>query len=164
MQKCPDTSIQGIDVLIRPSSKIHVSPFDGVHVPFSDKSFDAVLFVDVLHHVKDPLALLREAARVGRSIVIKDHFRRGILAGTTLRVMDWVGNAHHGVALTYSYWTKSEWLAAFDSVGLRPVETMESLGLYPPPASWLFDRGLHFISRLEHTDAWKGARASGDSC
>jgi hypothetical protein len=41
-----------------------------------------VLFVDVLHHSKDPMILLREAVRmVRKAIVIKDHTLAGLLAG-----------------------------------------------------------------------------------
>jgi ubiquinone/menaquinone biosynthesis C-methylase UbiE len=36
-------------------------------LPFDDGSFDAALFVGALHHVPDPLAALREAARVVRA-------------------------------------------------------------------------------------------------
>jgi len=67
--------------------------------------------------------------------------------------MDWVGNAHHGVALPYNYWSKPEWDAAFDAVGLKQLEGKHSLGLYPAPASWLFERGLHFIGRFERKTA-----------
>ena len=111
------------------------------------------MFVDVLHHVDDPLLLLQEAMRVGRSVVIKDHFREGFLAGAILRFMDWVGNAHHGVALPYNYWSKAEWDAALEAVGLKPVDMKGSLGLYPAPASWIFERDLHFIGRFERDTA-----------
>jgi SAM-dependent methyltransferase len=136
-------------VLVRPSAQIPVFRFDGVNMPYADKSFDAVLFVDVLHHAAKPLVLLEQAKRLSNCVLIKDHFRRGPLAAPRLRLMDWVGNAHQGVSLPYNYWSKSEWLTAFRSVGLKPIETRESLGLYPPPASWLFERGLHFIARFE---------------
>jgi hypothetical protein len=63
--------------------------------------------------------------------------------------MDWLGNAHHGVALPYNYWTKAQWYGAFSRLGLRVTDIENSLGLYPAPASWLFDRGLHFVARLE---------------
>ena len=38
-------------------------------------------------------------------LVIKDHTVTGLLARPTLRLMDVVGNAPHGVALTYNYLT-----------------------------------------------------------
>lgn len=152
VQQSPGVSIEGIDVLVRTASKIPVRSFDGIHIPYPDTSFDVVMLVDVLHHADDPLLLLQEAVRVGKSVVIKDHFRNGFFAGTTLRFMDWVGNAHHGVALPHNYWSRGEWDAAFDAVGLRPVRMQHSLGLYPAPASWIFERGLHFIGLFERED------------
>jgi SAM-dependent methyltransferase len=145
----PDVVIEGIDVLVRPGARIPVRPFDGTTIPFPDASFDVVLFIDVLHHTADPRVLLREAARVGAAILLKDHFREGLGAGVTLRFMDWVGNAHHGVALPYNYWSKTQWRAAWAELGLKPIALKTSLGLYPPPASWIFGRKLHFIGKLE---------------
>jgi SAM-dependent methyltransferase len=149
LQERPDLTLEGIDVLVRPESRISIRPFDGSTIPHPDGSFDIVMFVDVLHHTGDPRVLLREAARVGRVILIKDHFREGLWAGPTLRFMDWVGNAHHGVALPYNYWTRAQWTAAFEELGLRVIEMKSSLGLYPHPASWFFDRTLHFVARLD---------------
>lgn len=146
----PDVTIEGIDVLVRPITDIPVRAFDGTRIPFDTQCFDVVQFVDVLHHTVDPLVLLREAMRVGRLILIKDHYRDGILAEQTLRLMDWVGNSRHGVGLTYNYWSKAEWAVAFERLGLTVVGAQTSLGLYPPPASWIFGRRLHFINRLEH--------------
>jgi SAM-dependent methyltransferase len=148
-QHRPDVSIEGIDVLVRPSTRIPVKPFDGTHIPFPNDSFDAVMMVDVLHHTNDPAVLIREASRVAKTIVIKDHLCEGLLARPTLRFMDWVGNAHHGVALPFNYWSHAQWNTAFKSIGLRPARVSVSLGLYPPPASWVFERGLHFIAQLE---------------
>ncbi len=149
LQQRPDVTIEGLDVLVRPKTPIPVRPFDGVTLPFAPSSFDVVMFADVLHHTTDPRTLLREAARVGRAILIKDHRREGFLAGPTLRFMDWVGNAHHGVTLPYNYWSEAEWASAFEESDLKVIEMKKSVCLYHPPASWLFDRGLHFIARLE---------------
>jgi SAM-dependent methyltransferase len=149
MENRPDVSISGVDVLIRPKPHILVKQFDGHSLPFEDMSFDAVLFVDVLHHTEDPAILLKEAARVARqAVVIKDHLENGLWDRLILRFMDWVGNAHHGVVLPYNYWPEWHWRKAFATVGLQ-VDTMTThLGLYIFPFSLLFDRRLHFVARL----------------
>jgi len=150
MDHRPDTRLQGIDVLVRPQTFIPVMAFDGAHIPYPDGQFDVVMFVDVLHHTTDPMVLLREAARVARrALLIKDHCRDGWLAEPTLRFMDWVGNARHGVTLPYNYWSWERWQTAWQELGLRPTTCIRQLGLYPPPASWFFDRSLHFIALLE---------------
>ena len=146
--KRPDVRIEGIDVLVRPRTKIVVTAFDGRTIPFPDNSFDAAMFIDVLHHTGDPLVLLREAMRVAGTIVLKDHCRDGLLAGPTLRFMDYVGNAHHGVALPYNYWRRRQWDAVFRTLGLKVGSWSDRLGLYVWPASLLFDRDLHFVCSL----------------
>lgn len=158
VHKRPDLRVAGIDVLVRPDSKIPVTVFDGVRIPHPDRSFDAVLFVDVLHHADDPAALMREAVRVARhSVVIKDHYRDRFLAGPTLRLMDYVGNAHHGVRLPYNYLCRSQWLRCWEESGLTPVQFGPDLHLYPRPFDWIFGGSLHFLARLELGRA--GARA-----
>jgi len=149
MQQRPDVAIQGIDVLLRPDSRIPVTLFDGTHLPFEDNSFDCVMFVDVLHHTNIPGILVREAARVARhGVIIKDHLLDGVLAGLTLRLMDWVGNRGHDVALPYNYLPRTAWESVFREAELDVELWIDKLGLYPIPAAWLFDRHLHFVARL----------------
>jgi SAM-dependent methyltransferase len=149
MQHRPDVDINGIDTCVRGRTHIPVARFDGRGIPHGDASFDVVMFVDVLHHTEEPLMLLREAARVARkAVVIKDHTRNGLFANLTLRFMDWVGNARHGVVLPYTYWPQRRWLEAFAACNLTIREWEQDLRLYPRPASWMFDRSLHFITRL----------------
>ena len=150
MELRPDLRFTGVDVLVRPHAFIPITAFDGDHLPFADGEFDCVMLVDVLHHARHQRLLLGETARVARrAVVIKDHVVRGVLARATLAGMDWVGNARHGVDLPYAYWTEAEWDAAFRELGLRVAQRRDALGLYPWPASLLFDRGLHFLAVLE---------------
>lgn len=146
----PDLQLRGLDVFIRPHTHVPVDHFDGHTLPQADRSVDCVMFVDVLHHTPDPLRLLQEAARVARrSIILKEHASEGFLAGPTLRLMDWVGNARHGVVLPYNYWPLARWHQAFASLGLHVADWRQRLGLYPPPLNLLFERRLHFIVRLD---------------
>jgi SAM-dependent methyltransferase len=149
MQARPDVRAEGIDVLVREGTHIPVRAFDGRHIPLADGSVGTVLLVDVLHHADDPASLLREAARVARdAVIVKDHLADGVLAVPTLRFMDRVGNARHGVRLPYRYLRRAEWNEAIAGAGLRVDSWEGELGLYPRPAGWIFDRGLHFLARL----------------
>jgi SAM-dependent methyltransferase len=146
----PDIEIRGIDVLVREVTHIPVELFDGQTIPEPAGSVDIALLVDVLHHTDDPMILLREAARVARhGVVIKDHTRDGFLAGPTLRFMDFVGNAHHGVALPYNYWPYHRWVAAFKELGSSSVTWRKDLKLYAWPADLVFGRSLHFVACVD---------------
>lgn len=95
-----DVKVEGIDIMLRPTAHIPVTAFDGETLPFEDKSADVVGFVDLLHYTDNPAGLIREASRVARKAVpIKDHFSENRFDHATLRFMDWIGNAPHGVVL-----------------------------------------------------------------
>ena len=144
----PDVRIEGIDVLVRPGTAIPVHQFDGLHIPFADRAFDVAIVVDVLHHTDDPEAVLAEISRVASAVIVKDHLRDGLAANATLRFMDWVGNAAHGVRLPYNYLSRREWTGMWGRLGLSTSRFADRLSLYPRPFSWIFDRGLHFVTVL----------------
>jgi SAM-dependent methyltransferase len=154
MKHRPDLKIAGVDVLTQPHALIPVTEFDGERLPFPDCFTNVVMFVDVLHHTNNPGALLREARRVARDlIVIKDHNHNGFMSGSTLRFMDWLGNSPYGITLTYNYWPKNQWARTFCELQLTPVSYRSDLYLYPSPMGWLFNRDLHFISVLKPGNA-----------
>ena len=145
----PDLVIRGTDVLLRPDAQIEVVEYDGLHLPENDEAVDVVLMVDTVHHSADPGQLLSEARRVARNhLIIKDHLRNGLLAQETLRFMDRVGNARHGVALPYTYWSEAEWREQWTEHALNIEVFRSKLHLYPRPFNLFFDRGLHFLTRL----------------
>ncbi len=145
----PDITVKGIEVLVRPDAHVPVEEFDGTHIPHLDKAFDVALFVDVIHHVTDPLPLLAEATRVSRvGLIIKDHVSDGFLAPTQLRMMDNLANTRHGITPPCHYLSRAEWAAAFLDLGLAEDVWQTKLGLYPWPADLVFGRSLHFLARL----------------
>jgi SAM-dependent methyltransferase len=145
----PDVAVTGMDIAVRPDSHIPVREFDGSSIPVEDGGADVVMLVDVLHHADDPTALLREATRVStRGLIVKDVTTVGPLDDPTLRFMDWVGNARHGVPLPYNFWSQAQWREAFGELGLSADAVKRRLGLYPRPFDIAFERRMHFIVRL----------------
>lgn len=148
--KKPGLEISGIDIIERPNSYIPVTIYDGNKIPYNDDSYDAVMLIDVLHHVKHISKLLEEAKRVSRKyILVKDHLYKTDFDFRLLKFMDIVGNKPHGVALEYNYLRKEEWDLIFRGLGLKRLVEKTKIPLYPFPFSILFGRKLHFVCLLE---------------
>jgi SAM-dependent methyltransferase len=149
MEHRPDVEVTGIDIAARGTSHIPVREFDGKNIPVENSGADVVMLVDVLHHADDPMALLTEAARAAdRAIVLKDVTPLGPGSDATLRFMDWVGNARHGVPLPYLFWSQREWREAFARLDLSVEDVRRRFGIYPFPFGLLFEKRMHFICRL----------------
>ena len=148
----PELIFSGVDVYIRPKTFIPVVKYDGDRLPFNDNSFDAVITVDVLHHCDDPVAVLKECARVSkRFVIIKDHVSDSVYDEKILAFMDWVGNCAHGVVLPYNYLSTSDWASAFDKAGLKSMHNAKQLNLYPMPLDIVFGGSLHCLHLLKKT-------------
>ncbi len=153
MELNPDVEIVGVDVRPRSDAVIPVGTTDGQHLNYPDGAFAGTILVDVLHHAKDPAAVLAEAARVSRgAIIIKDHLCRSSLDRLILSFMDWFGNAPSGVDCPRGYLSPSQWETLFHRTQLRAEAQRSRLGLYPAAFRWLFERNMHFIARLEKGD------------
>ena len=150
LDRRPDLTIEGIDVLIRPQTLIPVRKFDGRAIDEPDASWDYGMLIDVLHHCDRPEELLAEVLRVARKgVVIKDHVSDSGLDRITLCFMDWIGNRGHNVVLPYNYLSSRRWREIFGRLGLESTVDLRRLAIYPFPASSLFDRNLHFLDVLE---------------
>jgi len=126
--------------------------FDGVHIPFGDKSVDVALFCDMLHHAMDNAPnLLREAARVSRSVIIKDHFEYSIYSRTMLKAMDFIGNWGYGIEIPRRYLTIKGFEELCCSAGLVLKRLDIGIDLYAhlPVLRYLLRPEWHFIAVLE---------------
>ncbi|MFI0401589.1 MAG: class I SAM-dependent methyltransferase [Cyanobium sp.] len=106
--------------------------FDGSSLPFDEHAFDVVMFSDVLHHVPAGLVspLLKSAARVGRFVLIKDHFEYGWFSRNMLRAMDFVGNYGYGVSVPKRYFSYDSFAATMLAAGLRIDDMDIGINLY----------------------------------
>jgi SAM-dependent methyltransferase len=145
----PDLTVRGLDVLVRDESRVGARPFDGVHIPEPDKSVDATLLVDVLHHADDPERLLAECVRVSRkSVIIKDHLCESEADRRLLKWMDDVGNERFHVSLPYGYLSEKQWLGLFERNRLTVAEWIREPKIHPPPVRWIIPARLHFLAKL----------------
>jgi SAM-dependent methyltransferase len=106
----------GIDVKVRPHARIDVVPYDGLNVPFPDRSFEVVSLIDVLHHCSDPQRVLNEAVRVASKVVlIKDHFAFGPITHRMLYWIDRAGNARDNIFCPGTYFEPAQWIAMIET-------------------------------------------------
>lgn len=105
--------------------------FDGIHIPFEDRSMDIVLFCDVLHHVQTNAgALVAEAARVSPIVVVKDHFEYSVCSRMMLWAMDFLGNWGYGVSLPMRYFTQASFEELAQKAHLCSTRTDVGIDLY----------------------------------
>jgi SAM-dependent methyltransferase len=121
---CENLRARGIDITpldVKNLSFVDsISPliYDGRTIPFPDDRFEVGLLITVLHHTPDPDAILREAARVcKRLIIIEDIYSNRWHKYVTF-TMDSLLNADF---FDHPHTNKSdpEWRGLFDRLGLR---------------------------------------------
>jgi len=116
--------IQGVDVYLPFQALIPVKIYDGKTLPFKDNSFDCVLIVDVLHHTKNILQLLKECKRVSKKcIIIKDHYYENRFDLFILKLFDYVGNYGYSIKLVYNFLRLRQWLKLFDELNLYVLKS-----------------------------------------
>jgi len=117
IEKKRNVSVAGIDVIDYTDSDFFCKVFDGVNIPFPDKSFDISYFSYVLHHAKQPIKLLADAIRV-------THKRLLILEDTPQIFFDRVLDGYHGWSFNKFYKldyksvfrTQKEWERIFEQL------------------------------------------------
>lgn len=144
------TQVEGVDVHVREHTVIPVRVYDGLHLPFPDKSFDAVMLVDVLHHCDDMLAVLTECVRVAKKVVaVKDHFKFGPVTNRMLYWMDLAGNAKDGIPSPGHYLHPREWVEIVEKAGGRIAHLDWPLKTHDLPWRIIGWPELQFTARIE---------------
>jgi SAM-dependent methyltransferase len=151
--------VAGADVKVQPGVPVEVTEYDGTHLPFPDRSFEAVVLSDMLHHCDDPAAVLREALRVAERVVaVKDHFRFGPVSEKLLLWMDQVGNASHGIHVRGTYFGPGEWADLVTRAGGRFTGLTWPLRIHDLPFRLVTQDRLQFAAGIVRSTM--GAEAS----
>ncbi len=120
IEKKVNVQITGVDIYLPENPLIEVILFDGKKLPFRDDSFDFVMLVDTIHHIKHQEKILREARRVTKKFVlIKDHYFENGFDLFMLKLFDFLFNAPFGIHLEYSFLNTAQWNRLFSRVGLK---------------------------------------------
>jgi len=143
----PEVTVEGLERVVRGGEPIRVHAYDGKTMPMPDKTFDAVIVADVLHHEEQPERLLRECVRVSRRLVIvKDHRITGPLTKARVSLMDWAANAPYGVPCLFRYNTLDQWRAQPAMFGAAIEHELTSMDLYPGLWNPVFGKGLQYMA------------------
>jgi ubiquinone/menaquinone biosynthesis C-methylase UbiE len=111
----------GVDIR---DQRIFNFPFeiiDGKTLPFSEKSFDTVLISYVLHHSNDPVALLKEAKRVSKKIIIYEDLPETLLSKIYCKFHSITFNKFFQKNSNSSFKTSEEWEKIFQKIGLTII-------------------------------------------
>ena len=120
------------DVADMNKTDLRSTVYDGRNLPFEDDQFDAVVISYVLHHADEPEAVLDEALRVGRRVVILETVYEEEWDRRLVTVLDHGANALRGMAPEpLKLGTAESWIERIESMG-GDVEDWQWLG-----------RGLH---------------------
>jgi len=128
-------------------------------LPWADGEFETVLLVDALHHADDHERLFREALRVGRQVLVKDHLEYGLVSHGLLRLLDYLGNDPYGVSVPGRYLRPGEFEALASRLAPgRPTHVRVGVDIYArgPLLLRLLPARLHFVAVV---GSWKGAPA-----
>ncbi len=146
--------IHGVEQRRRDHEVIDVQPYDGVTIPYAEKTHDVVILADVLHHAGEPERLMNECIRVSRRLVIiKDVKVTGLMTRQWLMLLDGVANAPFGVPCFYRFLTAAQWTETLRRHRLTVEDEVASMDLYPFWLNPLLGGALHYfaVSRVPDT-------------
>ncbi len=120
--------VQLADVVDRNRSELPLIGYDGERLPVDDNQFDVVVISYVLHHAADPDAVLAEALRVGRQVIVLETVYERQWDRRLVTFLDHSANALRGMSPEpLRLDTVDGWLQRLDSLGAE-VTTWRWLG------------------------------------
>jgi len=118
-----NAEISGIDIVDKRVEKIPFQIYDGKNIPFSENYFNIILINYVLHHSDDPEALLKEAKKIGKKIIIYEDLPENLLSKIYCKIHSITFNKffQKPAEANYSFKTGKEWEEIFQKIGLNLI-------------------------------------------
>jgi len=114
--------------------------YDGNIMPYDDDSFDTALLLTMLHHTPDPDAILQEASRIARRLIIIEDVYETAWQGRLTKVTDSITNLEF-IGHPHSNRSDAQWRESFDRMGL----TLRHRAIYP--IFHLFRQAVYVVER-----------------
>jgi len=119
---------------------------DSHHMPFRDGAFDALAFITTFEYYKDPVAVIREAARVGKHGIVFGMMNRNSLKVVRRRVQQLFGK--NPFYITATFYTPEKLIAkineALDGMDYSIEWTCTGLPKWFPVQQWGLPYGDFF--------------------
>ena len=116
--------------------------YDGEHLPFTDETFDACILIAVLHHTPHPEAVLKEAVRVSKKLVIYEDAITNVFQRFYTYLIDSVLNKELITPRTNK--TDAQWKILFKKIGLRLAKAKYE-------KSWLIlHNPIYFLEKMNN--------------
>ena len=112
-------TVEGLDIADNSFREdLRPTVYDGENMPFLHNDFDTALLLTVLHHTQDPDAIIREAARIAKRIVIIEDVYDNRFMEWLTKVFDSVMNLEF-IGHPHSNRSDAEWRETFERLDLR---------------------------------------------
>jgi ubiquinone/menaquinone biosynthesis C-methylase UbiE len=118
-------SITGVDVIDINKTGLPFEIFDGIKLPFPDKSFDCVMIIFVLHHMSfdKQLRLLNECRRVAkRAVIVAEDVFNNTMEKIILGLLDnsnWLLSKE--MSLPHTFRKEKEWENTFRKLSFKKI-------------------------------------------
>ena len=117
----------------------------------SNKRFDVIFVVDVLHHIgiENAHKIIRKLYKHSDKIIIKDHYEHGFFSRSLLRFVDFYANYGYGVNIPKKYFNKNSWRNTITKSKSKVLFHKENFQQHDGIFNIMLNKKHHFVSIIE---------------
>ncbi len=117
----------------------------------SNKKFDVIFVVDVLHHIgiENAHKIIKKLYKHSNKIIIKDHYEHGFFSRSLLRFVDFYANYGYGVNIPKKYFNKNSWSNTITKSKSKVLFHKENVQQHDGLFNIILNKKHHFVSIIE---------------